>query len=470
MSKPRMIRDPVHGDIELTAVESAVIDTRIFQRLRYIRQNGLLHFVFPGAVHTRFMHSIGTLHVAGQVARQLLRELRNAAVAECERGAIDYLSAVFRLAALLHDVGHCAFSHSMESVKLDGEPTLGRGRERFRDWGAEKTLESCEEARLKLDDDADHELLGLALVEKLMLENRVVSAIEHEGWSADDLRCDVQCLMNGGLASSKVMDEHLEAFRGLYARSGRADDVPDFEKDILGIFHNLVSGTLDVDRLDYLARDSQFCGVPYGRCDAAMLIRSLRLGTISGDESPTYLDLVLTEKTVPAFEDFLWSRYQMFAQVYNHKTNVALNTVFSGAIEAAIDDDRFSPPKTLKDYLGFTDDYVMSQVIGSCLRGKLAETLYAKTLVDRRIPRYFGLVEGKKDDPRVIQHRDKLAAEQQVGKTEVLLGPAKSELKPGPVPMIEGARGFFLTMRDFRRAVVWTKQCAGIVTFSTQYR
>jgi HD superfamily phosphohydrolase len=77
--RPRLVRDPIHGDIAISALEAAVIDTRVFQRLRYLRQDGLLHFIFPGAVHTRFAHSIGTMAVAERVLSHLLAPVEPAA-------------------------------------------------------------------------------------------------------------------------------------------------------------------------------------------------------------------------------------------------------------------------------------------------------------------------------------------------------------------------------------------------------
>lgn len=101
-SEKTIIRDPVQGTIELTPLEARLIDTPIFQRLRFIRQLGMTHLVYPGAHHTRFEHALGSLQLAEKMARAL--ELP---AAERKR---------LRLAALLHDVGHLAFSHDSESV------------------------------------------------------------------------------------------------------------------------------------------------------------------------------------------------------------------------------------------------------------------------------------------------------------------------------------------------------------------
>jgi len=105
MAQKREIRDPVHGFVERSRLEEKIIDAQVFQRLRRIRQLAMANLVYPGALHTRFDHSIGVMHVADKQARQLLpyRDYR-----EYKR--------IIRLAALLHDVGHGPFSHVSEDI------------------------------------------------------------------------------------------------------------------------------------------------------------------------------------------------------------------------------------------------------------------------------------------------------------------------------------------------------------------
>ena len=104
--RPHEMRDPIHGFIKLSEKEKNLIDTQVFQRLRRIRQLAMTFLVYPGAVHTRFDHSIGVMHVAGQICTKL-RELNSTKI--CDED-IDRV----RLAALLHDVGHGPFSHVSE--------------------------------------------------------------------------------------------------------------------------------------------------------------------------------------------------------------------------------------------------------------------------------------------------------------------------------------------------------------------
>ena len=107
MKKPAyVIRDPIHGLIELSRKELALINTRAFQRLRRIRQLAMAFLVYPGALHTRFDHSIGVMHIAGRICNRL-KQCREISAKECRR---------VRLAALLHDIGHGPFSHVSEQL------------------------------------------------------------------------------------------------------------------------------------------------------------------------------------------------------------------------------------------------------------------------------------------------------------------------------------------------------------------
>ena len=102
MVTPRELRDPIHGFIQRSETEEKLIDTRVFQRLRRIRQLAMAHLVYPGAMHTRFDHSIGVMHVAGRMAGHLLRD--------------GDVTRRVRIAALLHDLGHGPFSHVSETI------------------------------------------------------------------------------------------------------------------------------------------------------------------------------------------------------------------------------------------------------------------------------------------------------------------------------------------------------------------
>jgi len=103
-----IVRDPVHGDIELTAEERELLDSPVVQRLRYIRQLGTAHLVYPGCTHTRFDHSLGTLHTAAKILAALEKKGHKVAADEAR---------VIRMAALVHDVTHIPFGHTFEDER-----------------------------------------------------------------------------------------------------------------------------------------------------------------------------------------------------------------------------------------------------------------------------------------------------------------------------------------------------------------
>ena len=107
-----VVRDPVHGDIYLTHEELRALDTPQMQRLRGVKQLGSAYLVFPGAMHTRFDHSIGTLHLAQRMIEAINRSFEQSP-REC-LGVSDEEARVIRMAALLHDVTHIPFGHNVE--------------------------------------------------------------------------------------------------------------------------------------------------------------------------------------------------------------------------------------------------------------------------------------------------------------------------------------------------------------------
>ena len=123
------MRDPIHGFIKLSKKERDLIDTKVFQRLRRIRQLAMTFLVYPGAVHTRFDHSIGVMHIAGRICTKL-REL------DSNRISNEDIDRV-RLAALLHDVGHGPFSHVSEYL-LERSTLQASNKEQIREKIHEK--------------------------------------------------------------------------------------------------------------------------------------------------------------------------------------------------------------------------------------------------------------------------------------------------------------------------------------------
>ncbi len=216
----KTIKDGVHDYITVDGVARALLDTPELQRLRHVSQLGTVQFVYPSANHTRFEHSLGVYHLACQALSQLGIEGRTA-----ER---------IRAAAILHDVGHCAFSHNVEDV-----------------------------------------------------------IARHTGKKHDD----VDELLASGTVGEVLRTHGLDPARVAALVAGE------------GTYGQLVSGELDVDRMDYLVRDAHHTGVPYGTIDHGRLVRELRF--VDGE-------LVLGEGNVQSAESLLVARALMNPTVYSH--------------------------------------------------------------------------------------------------------------------------------------------------------
>lgn len=231
--KKKFIRDSVYGDINFNEFELTIMDQSQFQRLRRIKQLGLINLIFPGANHTRFEHSIGTMYLASRLSEEL----------ELEKDDIELV----RTSALLHDLGHGPFSHVSEGVL-----------------------------------SFPHEELT-----KYVIKNTSMRDVLEEKFNVNEI---------------------VEIING----EGR--------------YGPIVSGELDVDRMDYLLRDSHYTGVAYGVIDYERLISNFKL------KKTLTLDL----KGVQAAEGALVSRYFMYPSVYQHHTTRIVNSMFRRILKRLI--------------------------------------------------------------------------------------------------------------------------------------
>jgi uncharacterized protein len=262
------IRDPIHGGIELEPAEAAVVESPFFQRLRRVKQLGYAELVFPGACHNRLLHSVGVMHLAGVAFDVALKDADWLPTGDRQR-----LRRILRLAALCHDVGHAPLSHASEVLF----PTIG----------------ALDVPKLKGDDptrQARHEHYTL----KLMLDSQLSSLIRREYGPLGIEPEHAACLLHSGLAQGGAFDV---AGRNLH-----------------GILAALTSGEVDVDRMDYLLRDSYYTGVKYGTFDHAWLLGHLAYH--EGEDGNVHL--AIEDRALYTFDDFLLSRYHMFLMVYFH--------------------------------------------------------------------------------------------------------------------------------------------------------
>ncbi len=250
----KIYRDSVHNIIRLKTGDAAgkllarLIDAAEFQRLRRIKQLGLALFAYQAAEHSRFTHSLGALHLATRT----LDKLKSKYAISAE------MQLAVRCAALLHDIGHGAFSHVIETI-------LDFRHEQF-------TIEAV------LSDETE--------------VGRILKTF------SKDLPENVAAIIRG-----------------------------DFRPMALA---QLVSSQLDVDRMDYLLRDSLMTGAKYGIYDLEWIIKSLEIDEVNDR-------LYVSARGVYAVEDYLQARYYMFRQVYFHRTLRAAEAILKSLLRRALE-------------------------------------------------------------------------------------------------------------------------------------
>jgi HD superfamily phosphohydrolase len=335
-----LVRDPVHHTISMSSDERKVIDHPLFQRLRRIKQTAFLNLVFQGACHDRFSHSIGAMHMAGVCFDSIADEFTQTfGPRSFQPSQKDYFRRLIRLAALLHDIGHGPFSHSLEGVSRAGRP-IHPMRSVFlehSDIPAHWIDPKGPGAKTAwLSKPAHHEEFSIAILARMSDEDGRIGGLCAQ---------DVAHLLTDWILPT---DEFV-AMNKLG---------PSGKWSLKTALKSLVSGELDCDRMDYLMRDSLYTGVPYGQYDKDMLVGNIlwRPDPHKGQQ----LCVAIRRKALNAFEDFLLSRYHMFLQVYSHKTVVGFDIILENALAEL---PEFSIDPTLDDYVNWSDDWLLRIIL-----------------------------------------------------------------------------------------------------------
>lgn len=304
------VRDPIYGAIPILRSEEPVIDHEVFNRLRSIRQMGFSERPFPGAGHSRFLHSVGVMHLAGQAFDAAFREH------PLSEGARRRFRECVRLAALLHDVGHAPFSHCTEFT-MPPLRALGIG------VYADGVLAERGAAR------ASHEDYTIGLLTRSALTPVLAQGFE------------CQPVHIAALISREVVCPD-----GFFVDQGR---------DYRRVLSQVISSELDVDRLDYLVRDSYFSGARYGQVDAPWLLNNLAVFEQEGTVS-----LALDRRALYAFDDFLIARYHMFVMVYFHHKSVVYEEMLKRYFQGP--DCDYALPTDMDAYANIDDPHLLAHL------------------------------------------------------------------------------------------------------------
>lgn len=259
MAEEKVIHDPIHGSIRISGLVLELLDTPEVQRLRGIKQLGLANLVFPGANHARFEHVLGAAHLVEKLGNSL--------------GVEEDELNLLRAAAVLHDIGHPAFSHTLESLMED---YLGKNHMEM----AKDLLEGQE--GLSEEERAEVKRLRIPSAPEVLSKHGV----------------------NASEVAKLVLGEHKKPYLG-----------------------QIIHGDIDVDQMDYLLRDGHFTGVALGMVDVDRLMRTF---IIRGG------NLAVESKGIEAVEGFLTARALMFTSVYFHHTVRIAELMLANAVEFAL--------------------------------------------------------------------------------------------------------------------------------------
>ena len=312
-----LIADPIHEYITFTAPFSAdtpagsvasettekdLIDSPWVQRLRYIYQLQSARWVYPSAEHSRFVHSLGTMHVAARFARHLYPFLERVAR---DVPSANYVEELLRVTALVHDIGHGPFCHFFD----------------------ENFLESF---------GLTHEKLGQIIIRDYLAE--IIRGIRRSP--------------SGPFAKGEELDPEHIAHLILKDKSKDSSRVPRW----LNFLQPIIAGSYTSDNLDYVLRDSYMCGVAVGPVDLTRLIHYTMI---------TEKGFTIHKTGLPALQMFLNTRMYLYSNVYYHRTtraiDIHLREIFGDTMKLLFPHD---PRKKMEEYLNLTDWSLIEQVRG----------------------------------------------------------------------------------------------------------
>ena len=293
---PKTFNDPIWGDIVLYPWETILLDSPLLQRLRGVRQLGMAHLVYPGAGYDRLEHSRGVVEAAERMIRSLEHNAgyrrnfgkdRDDTVPHVSEHDVNSI----RLAALLHDIGHGAFSHATES--------LLRSR-------LEKEFDSARDVLRKAFAGVTAIAPGEVVAALLVLSNPLKNVFEHPNFGATSRAAELPLSICARILGSR---SHLDA----------------------GYLSGVISGPLDADKLDYMARDSHHAGLPIG-LDLHRLISKLEVVTVTPETTSNpemreraqaarnqrYHEIGISLSGLGAYEQMIIGRVILYDRLYYH--------------------------------------------------------------------------------------------------------------------------------------------------------
>jgi uncharacterized protein len=346
----KCINDPVHGTIGLSELEVEIINTNVFQRLRTVKQLGLANYVFPSADFTRFSHSLGVCHLTGKIFKTLKR---NGVYEITDEDIRNY-----RLAGLLHDIGHYPYSHNMEDA--------------IQEYYDPKKNDYIESLISEKSGDVEKESI-------VSVGKKVPTFLNHMSVGREILIHDSQI--------QKIFKENEIDAQLIYSI---------FTRDNNPKYSSVISSDLDADRIDYLLRSASNTGLPYGSVDINYLVSQMRV-----DNNGKFC---ITPKALRTADHFHLCRYFEYSQVIHHKTVAAFELILKEVIfellgkeESVIDCSTESIIKYIENgfWNQFDDSFILQEIRNLREDHKTPMIIQekAKSILDRIPPKEICKIE-----------------------------------------------------------------------------
>lgn len=344
-NKSRIIFDPLYGFIHLTQVEWEIIHSPFYQRLRWIKQLGFTCYVFPGAEHSRFGHSIGVLYNAHKILESCQRAVSNADLFDVKvlsKEALYHKS--IRLAALMHDLGTFPFSHTTEAAYISFAETA-----------------SQKDGKQRHD---DHEHLGSFIIKNTEQEGGITYILKKYGFDPQKI----------------------------------SDLVKGVDPSIMA--NQILHSEIDCDRMDYLLRDAHYTGLKYGAYDRDYLLHHFRPVRVGAHDI-----LTIKHNALHCVEDFLMARFAWYSQVIRSGRGARFDAIAEDLTFYLLEKEKIFRYSDLldmikndpKEFYKFNDVYFMGVVHELYISGQLDKNPKMKDLAEiilfERAPKIVKLEE-----------------------------------------------------------------------------
>ncbi len=306
----KQIFDTIHGFISLTQTEDRIVNSPYFQRLRWVKQLGWSHYIFPGATHTRFSHALGVTRVMDRILKSIRKNVDEGKLFNpANRDPMAMFHRKMRLSAMLHDIGTFPFSHSIEHgyvIHYKNQASEG-----------------------KKSPSANHEELGSHIINNTDFEGGITHILKADGFDPKEISDIIK-----GVSDNPLCNQ-------------------------------LMHSDIDADRIDYLIRDAHHTGVKYGVFDMEYLISNMRSCKSGKSEL-----LAFNESAITTIEYFLISRYSWYTQIVHEGTGYKFDLLAARITQYFIETGTIYSFEELKRlachkprvFFGFNDSYFTAKL------------------------------------------------------------------------------------------------------------